>query len=106
MYQKPCFFCNFWCLTHSSKTDFSLAMRSVLLCQHKQNEPVESISLRQAHLHIKATTDALLTEEGETPSEISAQNIAKLVSGMTPEGAKNAEDLIRVMLDKGMLKLD
>ena len=47
---------------------------------------------------------ALLTEEGESPNEICAQNLAKLVRGMTPESAKNAEDLIRVMLDKGMLK--
>ena len=53
---------------------------------------------------LKVTADALLTEENESPTEISAQNLAKLVRGMTPEGAKNAEDLIRVMLDKGMLK--
>ena len=48
--------------------------------------------------------DTLLTEEKESPTEISAQNLAKLVRGMTSEGAKNAEDLIRIMLDKGMLK--
>ena len=53
---------------------------------------------------LQVTVDALLTEEGESPNEISAQNLAKLVKSMTPESAKNAEDLIRVMLDKGMLK--
>ena len=58
---------------------------------------------RIAHA-LQVTVDALLTEEGDSPNEICAQNLAKLVRDMTPEGAKNAEDLIRVMLDKGMLK--
>ena len=60
-------------------------------------------SLRHLSVALGVTVDALMSDEWEHPSDISARNIANIVKDMTPEDAKKVEKMIHFMLDEGML---
>lgn len=61
-------------------------------------------TLKRLATVLDVTTEALLEEETEHPSEISAQNIAAIVKHLSPEMAMRVERILHFLIDEGILK--